>query len=97
MDGSNTRCILSSWKCCQYEVCNLPDDAMSSSTDARFIIDGCDRARVALKPIILSEVEQEFADQLETASFWQRLRIKREIAREVERRLAEQAPSNALY
>jgi len=59
----------------------------------KFVEDGPERAGAAIR----AEVIAEFAEQLSTASFWQRLRIWRAIDAEVERRLERQAPPDALY
>lgn len=62
-----------------------------------FVADGYERLRRALQPQIRAEVEREFAERLHAADFWQRLLIGREISREIERRLREAAPPDALY
>jgi hypothetical protein len=47
--------------------------------------------------VIRAEVEQEFAGELQQASFWRRYPLRRKIAREIERRIAAAAPPDALY
>ncbi|MBI3463047.1 MAG: hypothetical protein HY000_08320 [Planctomycetes bacterium] len=46
---------------------------------------------------IRTEVENEFALHFPNASVWIRWRLRREINREIERRLAKLAPPDALY
>jgi hypothetical protein len=62
-----------------------------------FVVDGYCRARDAAELRIRTEVEVEFADRLAAADFWTRVRLWREIAREVRRRLSRIAPPDALY
>ena len=59
---------------------------------------GYKRACAALEPAIQAEVRKEFAERLENASFFERLRLLREMATEIERRLrAKVPPPDALY
>ncbi|MBN1908215.1 MAG: hypothetical protein JW818_00615 [Pirellulales bacterium] len=48
-------------------------------------------------PEIREQVELEYADRLDQASWLGRLRLRREIDREIARRTREQAPPDALY
>jgi len=57
------------------------------------VADGPCRAAAAIR----AEVVAEFADQFAAASFWQRFRIRRVINAEVNRRIPQQAPPDALY
>jgi hypothetical protein len=64
----------------------------------RFVEDGYKRARAALRPALHAEVEAEYAVQLQEVGFLERMKLKREISREVARRLHKQAPPpDALY
>jgi hypothetical protein len=63
----------------------------------RFVSDGCQRARLALEAENRAAVEREFAERLRDASLPRRLMLERQMAREIERRLGEQAPLDALY
>jgi len=67
------------------------------AADAGFVCDGRDRACRALRPTIVREVEAEYRERWNAASFWRRLMLYREISREIERRLGAQAPPDALY
>jgi len=62
-----------------------------------FVADGHNRARQAIEPSIRAVVEMEFTVRWNAASLWQRFWLQREINREVERRIAEVAPPEALY
>lgn len=62
-----------------------------------FIADGYGRARAASGPIIRAQVQQEFAARLNSASDAGKQRIEREIEQEIDRRLKEVAPPDALY
>jgi len=62
-----------------------------------FVADGCDRARIVLEPLVRAEVEAEYTEILQTASFWQRLLLRKKVNREIERRIREAAPPDALY
>jgi hypothetical protein len=59
--------------------------------------DGCERARSAELPSIRAEVEREYAERLKTAGLFKRLLLRREIRREVEKRLGRIAPRSGLY
>jgi len=63
----------------------------------RFIPNGYDNARVALKEELLGEVAAEFTDQLAAASWWRRMWLKRQIRREAISRLHRIAPPDACY
>jgi hypothetical protein len=55
------------------------------------------RAYRAWKPIVRAEVQAEYAERLERAGFWERLRLRLEMKFEIDRRIQEKAPSDALY
>jgi len=61
------------------------------------VADGHRRAVRALEPVVRAEVEAEYADRLTAAPRRERARLRREMRRETERRIAERAPPDALY
>jgi hypothetical protein len=63
----------------------------------RIVADGYRRARAALEPEVRAEVEAEYAARLQGVKFVERMKLKREINREVEMRLRRRAPRDALY
>ena len=63
----------------------------------RFVVDGHRRARDGCEAAVRTEVEQESADELRQASIFGRMRIRRRIEREIERRICNLAPPDALY
>ncbi|MBX3434875.1 MAG: hypothetical protein KF847_16275 [Pirellulales bacterium] len=71
---------------------------MSDDEDpCRIVLDGRERAVAEHAPRITAEVETEFAERLRGATFWQRIRLNREMRAEIERRLEQVAPSDGLY
>jgi hypothetical protein len=70
---------------------------MKQKEDIGFVDDGYSRACQAVSEQVSAEVEQEFAERLQQASFIKRCRIRREIAQEIERRIHASAPPDALY
>jgi hypothetical protein len=78
---------------CQH-VSAMPDHHNSRQG---IVADGHERAVRALEPVVRAEVEAEYAERLAAASRWKRARLKQEIRREIERRIAERAPPDALY
>jgi hypothetical protein len=62
-----------------------------------FIEYGYQLARAAFEPEIRAAVVAEFAERLAVASLIERWRLRREMAREIERRLRQTAPPDALY
>ena len=65
-----------------------------------FLPDGRDRheqAHVLIAEQIEAEVMAEYAEQLATATVWQRLRLRRLIRQEVARRLPEPPSPRNLY
>ena len=74
------------------------DDTRKNDDAAHgFVADGCRRARAAIEPRVRADVEREFAGKLENASFLKRLRLRRQMEREIQRRVEAMAPSDALY
>jgi len=61
------------------------------------VADGHRRAVRALEPVVRAEVEAEYADRLAAVPRWKRARLRREMQQEIERRIAERAPPDALY
>lgn len=62
-----------------------------------FIHEGCGLARDELAPRIRYEVEAKYREQLETATWFGRLRLRWKINREIHAELERLAPSDALY
>jgi hypothetical protein len=62
-----------------------------------FVADGQARAHKANKPRIRAAVEAEYAERWHGATPWDRFWLRREMNREIARRLQEAAPSYALY
>ncbi len=62
-----------------------------------FVQFGYENARETLQDELLSEVTAEFAEQLLTAFWWQRIWLKRQIRQEAVSRLHQVAPPDALY
>lgn len=69
----------------------------ASPVASSFVADGRARAAMALKGKIAAEVEAEFAERLEKATPYQRIRLKLNMVREINRRLEKEAPPDALY
>lgn len=63
----------------------------------RFVADGQRRARSACEDEVRAEGEARYAEALATAGFWGRLWLRRRMGKEIERRLKELAPDDALY
>lgn len=67
-----------------------------------FVQDGHKRLMDALaakgvRDQVRTEVESEFAPALQQAPVWQRWQLRREIERELKRRIKKLAPPDALY
>jgi len=62
-----------------------------------FVDDGYHRARTALQQEVQREVHAEYAERLQQASFFERLKIKRKIRREINRRVLARANPSSLY
>jgi hypothetical protein len=73
------------------------DGANAMTRPSRLITGGFWRAAGALKPIVRAEVHTEYAEKLQSASFVGRVLLKREMNREIKRRVLAQAPPDALY
>lgn len=66
--------------------------------DQHYIVaDGYERARAAELPSIRAQVELEYAERLHAAGWLERIRLRGEMQREVEKRLDRVAPRWALY
>ena len=65
--------------------------------DNRFLADGDQRLRNVQKPQVRAEVEQQYADRLAAASWFERRKIRKQIKAEIKRRLNELSPPDALY
>lgn len=63
----------------------------------RFVADGYSRAYAAIEPGVRAEVQAEYADRLQNASFFGRIWIRWEMNREIRRRVDQSAPPDALY
>ena len=63
----------------------------------QFVNDGYGRLCNEHEPAIRAEVELEFADQMENASWFQRRRIRKIMKREIQSRLDAVIPPEALY
>lgn len=59
----------------------------------QFVEDGPARFSKGIRPEIQQEVEDEFSERLDQASWFARPWIRWEIQREVQRRMSEQTPS----
>jgi hypothetical protein len=66
-------------------------------TPSSFVADGYLRAREANEPRIRLQVGEEFATQLSNAPFWRWFLLRRQIEREITRRMDTVAPPDALY
>jgi hypothetical protein len=70
---------------------------MTMATPSDFIVDGYDQARSRIEPEIVAAVHAEYAEQLHKATLFGRLWLKWQMRREIERRIADKAPPDALY
>ncbi len=64
---------------------------------AEIVADGRERAMDGSVDRIRAEVEAKYAEELRTAGFWKRRRIRQKIEREIEKRLERIAPKTGLY
>ncbi|HTM55231.1 MAG TPA: hypothetical protein VL175_14445 [Pirellulales bacterium] len=71
--------------------------AIPNSRQVPFLEDGWRRARAAAEAEIRAEVLAEFAERLRPAGWLERLRLRRQIKREIERRLEKIAPRHGQY
>ena len=62
-----------------------------------FLADGYERLRGEHEPEIRAEVERKYAHQIASASWLNRRRIRKQIEREIETKLDDLAPPDALY
>lgn len=71
---------------------------MGEDHSSGIVADGYKRACAALEPAIRAEVSKEFDERLENASFFERLRLRREMTAEIRRRVEAKAPpADAMY
>ncbi len=63
----------------------------------KIVADGHARAYAAAEPQVRTAVTAEYAARLKAASLLGRRRLRRDMEREIQRRLSEQAPPSALY
>jgi hypothetical protein len=76
----------------------LKNDMKRNRSHAEGVVaDGNHRVRQAIEPQIRAAVEAEYAERWQAASLWRRFWLRREMNREVERRLELAAPSHAVY
>lgn len=62
-----------------------------------FIEGGVGRAQSALKPVVQQAVAAEYAERLQQATGEELARLRREMSREIRRRVAEKSPWWGLY
>jgi hypothetical protein len=74
----------------------LPDSVRPSS-QVPFLEGGRILARAAAEVEIRKEVAAAYAEQLQMAGWFEALRLRREMKREIERRLEKIAPRHGLY
>ncbi|MCH8045301.1 MAG: hypothetical protein IID44_16445 [Planctomycetes bacterium] len=76
---------------------------MSQSSNSKhshanhFVADGHARACAAAETQVRAAVTAEYAERLKAASLLGRIRLRRDMEREIQRRISEQAPPWALY
>jgi len=63
----------------------------------QFVENGQGRAWEAHIEQVRAEVEKRYAEALAKAGFWARLRLRLRMRREIERRMKDFAPDDALY
>jgi hypothetical protein len=66
-------------------------------TRSGFIVDGDDRLFAILLQQFREEVEAEFAERFADASWFERWRLRREMAREVNRRIRSEVSNQTLF
>jgi hypothetical protein len=67
------------------------------TSESRFVEDGHLRARSAIEPAIRAQVVAEYADRFEAAGLWRKFLLRRAIEREINLRVRNVAPPDALY
>ena len=70
---------------------------MTHEDDAGIIEDGCEHAYKGTEQGIRAQVESEYADRLKAASVVGRLKLRYELEKEIQRRIDDQSPPDALY
>ena len=63
----------------------------------RFVVDGRERLRSAHEQNIRVEIELQYADQMASASWFKRRKIRKQIEAELQSRLDDRAPPEASY
>ena len=61
------------------------------------VADGQERARAAAMERVRAEVQRRFAPELARAGFWRRWALRLHLRREIQRRMEQIAPRDALY
>jgi hypothetical protein len=70
----------------------------TSRRGSGFVVDGNERLADGVRAVVKLEVEAEFSEQLANSTWLQRLRLRRQMRSEIERRVAKEMPSeNALW
>jgi hypothetical protein len=69
----------------------------ANAMSMRFVADGCERARAALRSEIRREVAAKYAARLAGAPRIKRIALRRAMKAEIEQRVAAKAPFDALY
>lgn len=72
----------------------MPEKTADSSG---FVVDGYERARKAMEPEIRAEIAAKYAEQLATATLWQRWKLRRQMKVEINERIHQVAPPDAEY
>ena len=70
---------------------------MAGKYNRHFVADGCERAQAAALDEIRATVEREYAERLQSAGWFKRMLLYREMRREIKRRLDRTAPPWGLY
>jgi hypothetical protein len=63
----------------------------------QFVVDGQSRAHAAIESKIHTAIEAEFAERWQAAYLWRRFWLRREMNREIERRLNKASSRYGLY
>lgn len=76
----------------------MPQSPKNSAYHAQKIVaDGHARAQAAAETQVRAAVRAEYAERLKATSLLGRIRLRRDMEREIQRRISEQAPPWALY
>lgn len=79
------------------EESNLGSSEKDSNVKNGIVADGRERVVAVELPRIRREVRARYADRRVSSGFWQRLRLRRLIRREIRAELERVAPPSALY